>query len=103
MCHPDICWDFLLSKMENEGDAEAASASAADSDGSVSWEDFFGEYRMHHYFHYVFMYTYCIVFETLCHFLPLVYLESSRGQAEIIAWGRKPRHVVTSRMVAWNL
>lgn len=29
--------------MENEGDAEAASASGADSDGSVSWEDFFGE------------------------------------------------------------
>ena len=29
--------------MGSEADAEAASASAVDSDGSVSWEDFFGK------------------------------------------------------------
>lgn len=29
--------------MGSEVDAEAASVNAADSDGSVSWEDFFGK------------------------------------------------------------
>ena len=30
--------------MGSEADVEAASTNAVDSDGSVSWEDFFGEY-----------------------------------------------------------
>lgn len=30
--------------MDSEADAETTAANAVDSDGSVSWEDFFGEF-----------------------------------------------------------
>ena len=39
-----FCFFFVIEKMGSEADdAEAAAAGAVDSDGSVSWEEFFGK------------------------------------------------------------
>lgn len=40
--------------MGSEADAETKAANAVDSDGSDSWEDFFGEFLLFFFLHFLY-------------------------------------------------